>query len=136
MVGFGAACLIVAFVVALYALGAAIVAAVSGDRRVVDSPRRAGYGLCALRTICVVVICLPPGGGGGVGLGPPPPPAGEGGPPADALLRLRDVLDPVRVRDRGAHRPQARCELDPLDPTVRADRVALPHGRDPPRGAV
>src|SRR3954447_13621560 len=56
MVGLGSACLIVAFVVALYALGAAIVGAVGGDRRVVDSSRRAVYGLCALLTICVIVI--------------------------------------------------------------------------------
>src|SRR2546423_15470000 len=56
MVGLGSACLIVAFVVALYALGAAIVGAGGGDRRVVDSSRRAVYGLCALLTICVIVI--------------------------------------------------------------------------------
>jgi cytochrome c-type biogenesis protein CcmF len=56
MIGLGSACLIVAFVVALYALGAAVVGALGGDRRVVDSSRRAVYGLCALLTICVVVI--------------------------------------------------------------------------------
>jgi cytochrome c-type biogenesis protein CcmF len=56
MVGLGSACLVVAFVVALYALGAAVVGAIGGDRRVVDSSRRAVYGLCALLTICVVVI--------------------------------------------------------------------------------
>jgi cytochrome c-type biogenesis protein CcmF len=56
MIGLGSACLIIAFVVALYALGAAIVGAFGGDRRVVDSSRRAVYGLCALLTICVIVI--------------------------------------------------------------------------------
>jgi cytochrome c-type biogenesis protein CcmF len=56
VVGLGAACLIVSFVVALYALGTALVGGVGGDRRVVDSSRRAIYGLCALLTICVVVI--------------------------------------------------------------------------------
>ncbi len=56
MVGLGAAALILAFVVALYAMGAAVVGAVGGDRRVVDSSRRSVYGLCALLTLCVVII--------------------------------------------------------------------------------
>jgi cytochrome c-type biogenesis protein CcmF len=56
VVGLGAACLIVAFVAALYALAAALLGGLGGDRRVVDSSRRAIYGLCALLTICVVVI--------------------------------------------------------------------------------
>jgi cytochrome c-type biogenesis protein CcmF len=56
MIGLGAACLITAFVVALYAGAAAIAGGVGGDRRMVDSSRRAVYGLCALLTICVVVI--------------------------------------------------------------------------------
>jgi len=56
MVGLGAACLIAAFVVAVYALGAAVAGAFGGDRRLVDSSRRAVYGLCGLLTICVVVI--------------------------------------------------------------------------------
>src|SRR4051794_35923591 len=56
MVGLGAAALIVAFVVALYALGAALVGAIGGDRRFVDSSRRSVYALCALLTLCVVII--------------------------------------------------------------------------------
>ena len=56
MVDLGAGALIAAFVVALYALGAAIVGAVGGDRRVVDSSRRAVYGLCGLLTLCVIII--------------------------------------------------------------------------------
>src|SRR5436190_18438325 len=56
MVGLGAAALIVAFVVALYALVAAIVGAVRGDRRIVDSSRRSVYALCGLLTLCVVII--------------------------------------------------------------------------------
>src|SRR5947208_346840 len=56
MVGLGAAALIVAFVVALYAVVAAIVGAVRGDRRIVDSSRRSVYALCGLLTLCVVII--------------------------------------------------------------------------------
>src|SRR5438876_8285982 len=56
MVGLGAAALIVAFIVALYAMGTALVGAVGGDRRVVDSSRRSVYALCALLTLCVVII--------------------------------------------------------------------------------
>src|SRR3954451_10708607 len=56
MVGLGAAALIVAFVVALYALVAAIVGAVRGDRRIVDSSRRSVYALCGLLTLCVIII--------------------------------------------------------------------------------
>src|SRR5436189_4793775 len=56
MVDLGAACLIVAFVVALYALTAAVLGGLGGDRRVVDSSRRAVYGVCFLLTICVVVL--------------------------------------------------------------------------------
>jgi cytochrome c-type biogenesis protein CcmF len=56
VVGLGAAALIVAFIVALYAMGAGVVGAVGGDRRVVDSSRRSVYALCALLTLCVVII--------------------------------------------------------------------------------
>jgi cytochrome c-type biogenesis protein CcmF len=56
MVGLGAAALIVAFIVALYAVGAALVGAIGGDRRFVDSSRRSVYALCALLTLCVIII--------------------------------------------------------------------------------
>ena len=69
----------------------------------------------------------------GVGAQPAAPPPGDGDPPADALLGLRPVLDPVRVRDRGTGRAAARRELDPLDPPLRPARVDLPHLRDPAR---
>jgi cytochrome c-type biogenesis protein CcmF len=55
MLTVGAACLIIAFVVALYAAAAAIYGA-GRDQRVVDSSRRAVYALCALLTLCVVLI--------------------------------------------------------------------------------
>ena len=56
-------------------------------------------------------------------------PSRDGDPPADALLGLRLLLDPVRVRDRGAGRPPARRELDPLDTAFRAHRLDLPDDR-------
>ena len=43
-----------------------------------------------------------PGAGGGHRPQPAAAPPGDGDPPADALLGLRAVVDPVRVRDRGA----------------------------------
>ena len=49
-------------------------------------------------------------------------------PPADALLGLRRLLDPVRVRDRGAGHPPPRRELDPRHPPLRADRLAASSG--------
>src|ERR1700750_2443811 len=56
MVGLGAAALIVAFIVALYALVAALVGAVRGDRRFVDSSRRSVYAVCGLLTLCVGIL--------------------------------------------------------------------------------
>ena len=56
MVELGAACLIAAPVACLYAIGAAILGARRADRRLVDSSRRAIYALCALLTVCVVVL--------------------------------------------------------------------------------
>ena len=55
MVPLGAACLIAAAFACLYAGGAAL-AGTRGDRRWVDSSRRAIYALCALLTVCVVVL--------------------------------------------------------------------------------
>ncbi len=55
MVPLGAACLILALFTALFAAGAAL-AGSRGDRRLVDVSRRAIYALCALLTICVVVL--------------------------------------------------------------------------------
>jgi cytochrome c-type biogenesis protein CcmF len=51
----GAACLILAFAVAIYAAVAALVGT-RGDRRFVDSSRRGVYAFAALLTVCVVVI--------------------------------------------------------------------------------
>ena len=56
MVELGAACLIAAPFACLYAGGAALAGARRGDRALVDSSRRAVYALCALLTICVVVL--------------------------------------------------------------------------------
>jgi cytochrome c-type biogenesis protein CcmF len=56
MVELGAACLIAAPVACLYAIAAAILGARRGDRRLVDSSRRAIYALCALLTVCVIVL--------------------------------------------------------------------------------
>src|ERR671922_422321 len=55
MITFGAACLILALLVSIYAMVAAL-AGTRGDRRLVDSSRRAVYAVAALLTICVVVI--------------------------------------------------------------------------------
>jgi cytochrome c-type biogenesis protein CcmF len=55
MLTVGAACLILAFVVAIYAAAAAIYGA-GRDQRAVDSSRRAVYALCALLTLCVVLL--------------------------------------------------------------------------------
>src|SRR5215207_7419335 len=51
----GSACLILALLVALYAGGAALVGT-RGDRRWVDSSRRAVYALAALLTLAVVIV--------------------------------------------------------------------------------
>jgi cytochrome c-type biogenesis protein CcmF len=56
MVELGAACLIAAPFVCLYAAGAALVGARRRDRRLVDSSRRAVYGLCGLLIVAVVVL--------------------------------------------------------------------------------
>ena len=52
----GAAALVCAFLTALYVVGAAVVAARGGDRRLVDSARRGVFAMAALLTIAV--ICL------------------------------------------------------------------------------
>jgi cytochrome c-type biogenesis protein CcmF len=52
----GAACLIAAPFACAYAAGAALLGARRDDRRLVDSSRRAIYALCALLTVCVVVL--------------------------------------------------------------------------------
>jgi cytochrome c-type biogenesis protein CcmF len=51
----GAACLILAFAISIYA-GAAALAGTRGDRRYVDSARRGVYAFAALLTICVVIV--------------------------------------------------------------------------------
>src|SRR5919106_1369215 len=56
MVELGAACLIAAPFACLYAVGAGLLGARRDDRRLVDSSRRAVYALCALLTVCVVVL--------------------------------------------------------------------------------
>src|SRR5919106_1134874 len=56
MVELGAACLIAAPFACLYAVGAGLLGARRNDRRLVDSSRRAIYALCALLTVCVVVL--------------------------------------------------------------------------------
>jgi cytochrome c-type biogenesis protein CcmF len=55
MIVFGAACLVLALVTALYAAGAAL-AGTRGDRRWVNSSRRAVYALAALLTLAVVIL--------------------------------------------------------------------------------
>ena len=55
MIPLGAACLIAAPFACAYA-GAAALLGARGDRRLVDSSRRAVYALCALLTIAVVII--------------------------------------------------------------------------------
>ena len=50
----GSAALALAFLTALFAVAAALIGA-GGDRRWVDSSRRAVYAFCALLTICVIV---------------------------------------------------------------------------------
>ena len=56
MIELGAACLIAAPFACLYAIVAAIAGARRRDRRLVDSSRRAIYALCALLTVCVIVL--------------------------------------------------------------------------------
>jgi cytochrome c-type biogenesis protein CcmF len=58
MVELGAASLIATPFVCLFAGGAALYGHRNGDRRLVDSSRRAVYALCALLTVCVVVLEL------------------------------------------------------------------------------
>src|SRR6476620_1262987 len=55
MITLGFACLILAFALAIFAAVAALIGT-RGDRRFVDSARRAVYAFAALLTICVVVI--------------------------------------------------------------------------------
>ncbi|MGH2925200.1 MAG: heme lyase CcmF/NrfE family subunit [Solirubrobacterales bacterium] len=55
MITLGAACLVLALLVALYGVAAGL-AGTRGDGRFTDSARRAVYGFAALLTICVVVI--------------------------------------------------------------------------------
>ena len=55
MITLGAGCLILAFAVAIYAALAAL-AGTRGDRRFIDSSRRAVYAFAALLTVCVVII--------------------------------------------------------------------------------
>ena len=61
---------------------------------------------------------------------------GDGDPPADALLGIRLLHGPVRVRDRRADHPASRRQLDPLDPALRADRLGLPLDRTGARRAL
>ena len=69
---------------------------------------------------------LDPVAAGGRRADPAAAPSGDGDPPADALLGLRLLHDPVRVRGRSADHPSPRRELDPLDPALRAGRLDLP----------
>jgi cytochrome c-type biogenesis protein CcmF len=55
MIGLGGACLVLALITALFGVGAALWGA-RGDRRFVDSSRRAVYALFALLTLCVILI--------------------------------------------------------------------------------
>ncbi len=55
MITLGAACLILALVVAVYSALAALIGT-RGDRRFADSSRRAVYAFAALLTICVIII--------------------------------------------------------------------------------
>ena len=54
-------------------------------------------------------------------------------PPADALLGLHAVRDPVRVRDRRADHAAARLGVDPQHAPVHARGVDVPRLRDPAR---
>jgi cytochrome c-type biogenesis protein CcmF len=56
MIALGAAALVAALLTAIYSAVAAIVGARSGDRRWVDSARRAYYALFALLLVCVVAL--------------------------------------------------------------------------------
>src|SRR6476660_4994268 len=55
MITLGFACLILAFALAIFAAVAALIGT-RGDRRFVDSSRRAVYAFAALLTICVIII--------------------------------------------------------------------------------
>ena len=55
MIVLGAACMVLALLAALYAIGAAL-AGTRGDRRWVDSSRRATYAVAALLSAAVVII--------------------------------------------------------------------------------
>jgi cytochrome c-type biogenesis protein CcmF len=56
MIGVASACLVLALLVALYGGGAALYGGARGDRRWVDSSRRAVYAMCGLLTICVIIL--------------------------------------------------------------------------------
>jgi cytochrome c-type biogenesis protein CcmF len=56
MIGLGAACLVAAALGCLYSAVAALAGGRRGDRRLIDSSRRAIYAVCALLTVCVVVL--------------------------------------------------------------------------------
>jgi cytochrome c-type biogenesis protein CcmF len=58
MAELGAACIFLAFFAALWAAGAAVWSARSGDRRFGVSARRSVYALCALLTVAVVLLEL------------------------------------------------------------------------------
>ena len=103
-----------------------------GDRRALR-PRDLFHRSDAHRRRGEPVRAAQPGAGRGRGAQPAAPPPRDGDPPADALLGLRPVLDPVRVRDRGIGRAAARRQLDPLDPALRPARMDLPHLRGPAR---
>ena len=72
----------------------------------------------------------------GVGPQPAAAPPEHDDPPADAVLGLHAVRDPVRVRDRRAGRAAGRRRVDPLDAPLRARRLAVPRHRDPARRAL
>ena len=56
MIALGSAMLSASLLVALFAVGAGVHGARSGDRRWVEAARRAVYALAALLTLCVVVV--------------------------------------------------------------------------------
>ncbi len=63
-------------------------------------------------------------------------PPGDDDPPADALHGLRRLLDPVRLRDRGADHAAHGRRLDPRHAPLRARGLDLPRHRDHARRAV
>jgi cytochrome c-type biogenesis protein CcmF len=58
LIELGAACIFLAFFAAVWAATAALWSARSGDRRFVDSSRRAIYALCGLLTLAVILLEL------------------------------------------------------------------------------